>query len=241
MHWSMCGSNMKSVEEINKLITDVLLNEDFTLDDIADFNAAREAKQLDNWDGGGMNLTTDGWKESTVKISLPCEGNCCPEEDAPELEIPGVFHRDLIDVITSTYQSPSSSHFHITPFTQMWRPTNDSSPIRIYGEAYTSDVLLEAQIEVKTLYATNRAKLEASPEFIAPLEPKLEVVVCPLMLYTDGTCLASYGTASAWPGYLYIASLSKYVRGRPTSNSANHLVYMPSVNLFDSFLTSLLT
>lgn len=233
MHWSMCGSNMKSAAELNKLVHDVLLNENFDLADLKGFNAIREGQCVDDWDGGGLNLTTDGWIESTVKIKLPCDGIKCAEDEAPEIEIPGVFHRDLVDVIVSAYQGPGAKRFHLTPFTQLWKPSEEAEPVRVYGEAYTSDAMLEMQIEVEQLHAKNLAELAASDP-TAPPKPKLEVVVAPVMVWSDATSLASYGTASIWPGYAFLGALSKYIRALPTSNSANHFVYIPSVSLIST-------
>jgi hypothetical protein len=36
---------------------------------------------------------------------MPLDKTKMPESDAAELEVGGVFHRDIIDVISSVYQS----------------------------------------------------------------------------------------------------------------------------------------
>lgn len=64
-----------------------------------------------------------------------------------------------------------------------------------------------------------------------PAEPgcNLERVVVPIMGYSDSTHLASFGTASICPGYLWFGSQSKYSRAKPSKFAAHHLVYFPSV------------
>ncbi|KAJ7764935.1 hypothetical protein B0H16DRAFT_432430 [Mycena metata] len=49
------------------------------------------------------------------------------------------------------------------------------------------------------------------------------------MWWSDSTHLANFGTAKAWPLYLYFANLSKYTRARPTSGACHHVAYFPSL------------
>ncbi|KAH7871046.1 uncharacterized protein C8R40DRAFT_1175015 [Lentinula edodes] len=49
------------------------------------------------------------------------------------------------------------------------------------------------------------------------------------MAYSDSTHLASFGTASICPGYLWFGSQSKYSRAKPSKFAAHHLVYFPSL------------
>ncbi|KAK0495615.1 hypothetical protein EDD18DRAFT_1075548, partial [Armillaria luteobubalina] len=64
----------------------------------------------------------------------------------------------------------------------------------VYGEVYTSDAFLE---------------MEA---VIVP-EPgcSLEMVVVPIMVYFDSTCLANFGTATLWLAYVSMGLMLKYV------------------------------
>ena len=47
------------------------------------------------------------------------------------------------------------------------------------------------------------------------------------MLWSDCTHLTSFGHASLWPLYLYVGTLSKYTRAKPSSFAAHHLAYIP--------------
>ena len=58
----------------------------------------------------------------------------------------------------------------------------------------------------------------------------LKTVVVPIMAYSDLTHLTNFGTASLWPIYFFNGLTSKYIRVKPTSFSAHHLAYIPSVS-----------
>ena len=57
----------------------------------------------------------------------------------------------------------------------------------------------------------------------------LEAFIIALMIWSDSTILAQFGTASLWPVYLYIGNQLKYMCAKPTSMSAHHLAYLPKV------------
>ena len=58
-----------------------------------------------------------------------------------------------------------------------------------------------------------------------------EVSVLALLLWSDLTHLATFGTASLWPVYMYLGNLSKYACGQPNAHAAYHLTYIPSVSI----------
>ena len=58
----------------------------------------------------------------------------------------------------------------------------------------------------------------------------LETIVVPIMAYSDSIHLTNFGTASLWPIYFFIKLTSKYIQAKPTSFSAHHLAYIPSVS-----------
>ncbi|TBU36183.1 hypothetical protein BD309DRAFT_1024558 [Dichomitus squalens] len=59
--------------------------------------------------------------------------------------------------------------------------------------------------------------------------PDVEYVVAGILVYSDSTHLANFGTASLWPMYAYFANLSKYLRFKPSIFAAHHLAYVPSL------------
>jgi hypothetical protein len=64
-----------------------------------------------------------------------------------------------------------------------------------------------------------------------PKEPgcSLECVITGLMFFSDATHLANFGTAKAWPLYLYFGNLSKYAHSSPTSGACHVVGFFPPV------------
>ncbi|KAF8960115.1 hypothetical protein BDZ97DRAFT_1922371 [Flammula alnicola] len=213
MEWSWTGSAMKSLSEVARLIT-FLKSDKFKKEDLEDFDVRSETAKFDKHLEGALQ---DGWKESEVTIQVP-DGKPHSPGSIPTFSVSGLFHRSLVQVITSTVQEASARFFHYTPFRSFWK-TEDKLPQQIFDKLYSSDVMLDAH-----------AKLQSQP-----CEPgcTLERVVLGLMLWSDSTHLASFGSASLWPIYLFFGNQSKWTRVKPTTNSCHHIVYIPK--LPDSF------
>jgi hypothetical protein len=217
-----CGSVVQSVHHTTQL-AHILgsLGSDLNPSDLGSFSAALENKKLDAVLASEAQNTFhlgDGWAESSVRIRLPLDKLKMQESDVVEFEIGGVFHRDIIDIITSVYQSDAVCSFNLIPFEQFWKPSEDAPPERIYGEVYGSQVMLDADAEIYKHCLEN----DSNP-------PELEAISVPLMLYSDSTHLANFGSASSWPVYMFFGSQSKYIRDMPSSFACHHLAYMPSV------------
>ncbi|KAF8551578.1 hypothetical protein OG21DRAFT_1478072 [Imleria badia] len=158
-----------------------------------------------------------GWKSSTVKIRLPKEGiRFDSEDDVPEFKIPGIYHRDITDVIRSVFEDEVFTTFNTTSFTQYWKV--DDRDQEVFSEAYTSVEMREAYSEINSL----------------PRDAKdhLERVVASLMMWSDSTHLTSFGDASLWPFYLFFGNESKYTRVKPTLLTCHHIAYIPKASMF---------
>ncbi|KAL1937168.1 hypothetical protein VTO73DRAFT_14510 [Trametes versicolor] len=59
--------------------------------------------------------------------------------------------------------------------------------------------------------------------------PSVEYNILPIVAWSDATLLALFGSAKLWPIYLYIANISKYIRGMPTEFVAQHVAYIPEL------------
>jgi len=59
----------------------------------------------------------------------------------------------------------------------------------------------------------------------------LETFIVAALLYSDATHLASFGSASLWPIYLFLGNVSKYIRSKPTSSGKRVLLRRPVVVL----------
>ncbi|KAJ7758811.1 hypothetical protein DFH07DRAFT_741480 [Mycena maculata] len=244
MTWFHLGSTLKSIAELDSLVEDVLLKEDFNPADLRNFSTARENKRLDDTattDGDGNLSARDKWTTGSVKIKVPAPKVCTPEAEAAEFEAKGLLYRPLLDVMIEAFQSPAFEEFHITPFESRWDPSHgrnsDEPDIQLdppdgpldengmpplpeghqvmYGEIYTSKPMLKAHSEL--------------PQTATPT---LETIIAAYMFYSDSTHLANFGNASLWPLYTFFGNQSKYTRAKPTSNAGHHQAYFPSVRLF---------
>ena len=217
MSWMWTGSSMKSIGEMKKLV-DFLKSDDFKKDDLATFDIHSETMKFDNYlERPAIDNLQDGWRESEVIIQVP-DGKIHSKDSIPTFKVPGLHHRSLVDVIKTIYSDVASTSFHYMPFKSFWKDpsTPESVPQRVHDELYSSDAMIEAHM-----------KLQQQPP-----EPgcTLERVVASLMLWSDSTHLANFGTASLWPLYLFSGNQSKYVRGKPNTASCHHVAYIPKVS-----------
>lgn len=213
------GSSTLSAQRTNETARILAsMSAEATLSDLANFNTRVENGKLDAYITSASFQDEDGWQESLVRIRLPLDKKKMLESEAPEFEIGGVFHRDIIDVISSVYKSDVVQSFNHVPFKEYWKPSEDAQPERLYGEVFSSQAMLDADDEIYKFCLENDLDSQG-----------LEAIVVPLLLYSDSTHLSSFGTASAWPVYLFIGSQSKYIRAMPTSSASHHIAYMPKV------------
>ncbi|PSR76359.1 hypothetical protein PHLCEN_2v8499 [Hermanssonia centrifuga] len=224
LHWTYTGSSSKSASETERLVREVLLAPDFKCEDLSGFNVSREEHRLDKFDTARRSFAEDdGWNEATVKIPLPKEKvKHKSEADAPQLEVKGVWYRKLLDVVVAAYKESTAQQMQFIPYKLFFRESADAGTNwdedaeRVYSEVYTCDAMLEED-----------ARIRAQPRNCDDNDD-IEYAVAPLMLWSDSTHLANFGTASLWPIYLYFGALSKYIRCRTSSFAAHHLAYLPS-------------
>jgi hypothetical protein len=224
MQWFYDSSLTKSLGTLNDLVYKVLLAPDFDTKDLTGFDAAREARRLDDDshnkdDSAPANPIKDAWIEMSVPISVPCDKVSYPSEaDAPVFHVKGLMYRKLLEVIKAAYEDPSAEQVHISPYEEYWQPPGPNSPPeRIYSELYNSNAFILVHEKV-------RSQLRHGCE--------LETVIAAIMLSSDFTHLTSFGIAGLWPIYLYLGGLSKYTRAKPSSFAAHHLAYVPKVIVF---------
>lgn len=250
MCWFYGGSNQKSVGELDTLVHDVILRDDFQKDDLLTFSTSRETDRLDiGFDAEPTNQsniltsaplppptntpadsTATGWKTESVKIRLPADKVKCPEDQAPEFEVKGVIHRPLLDVLKESFQGPTFEKFHLTPFEYCLDPDPDPgiTAAGTPGREPFGDLPPNHQHVYGEIY-TSPAMMKA--HLALPPDPTLETVVAAYMFWSDSTHLANFGNASLWPLYTMWGNESKYTRAQPTSNACNHQAYIPSVRI----------
>ena len=220
--WAYSGSNEKSIAEVDRLVKDVLLADDFDREHLRKFRMAPEAARLDKPPDKSPFTAEDGWISTSINIPIPSEtritgrrASDTSEARAPEFEVKDMHYRRPLEVLKSAIREKSAEDFHLTPFKTMWKPEKGREPERLYSEVYNSDAMLREYNEIR-----------ANPPVPSC---RLETVIGAIMLWSDSTHFTAFGNAVLWPIYLFIGNASKYIRSRPTSFSAHHLAYIPKV------------
>lgn len=220
-NWQNTGQNNKSNSELYRLFKEVLLADEFRLEDIEDLFMIRENGLLDSY--SDMENLTDSWQTETVKIRVPVEGQKFRSEDAaPELEVKGLYYRPLVETIQQELSRDNAQFLQHIPYKEFWQPSDSAPPERVYGELYSSNSWLEAHEELYNLPSTP--------------DDGIQNVLLPLMLWSDSTHLTNFGTASLWPIYMFFGGHSKYIRAKPSSRTGQHLAYIPSVRSYPYIL-----
>lgn len=207
------GGSMLSETKVSHLVKDVVMAEDFDPKHLEKFSVKRALQELDQDASGKKIVFPDDWIQGSVTISIPTKSR----QDGPQpYTIPGFHYRPLVNVIRAAFADAQAKAFHLLPFQRLWKDPLDGHQERVYDELYTSDAWLEAQDSVQKL----------------PKEPgcSLERVIAGLMFFSDATHLANFGTAKAWPLYLYFGNLTKYARASPNSGACHLVAFLPSVS-----------
>ncbi|KAJ3764828.1 hypothetical protein FB446DRAFT_656093, partial [Lentinula raphanica] len=231
MEWFYNENQTKSIADLNNLVNNVLLPDDFQQEHLRGFSAQKVLKDMDDFGGPKEFLQPDdGWIESSVRIPVPCSGVKQLEKDAPTYELKGIFYRKPLEVVKSVFQSPESKKFHYTPFRLYQQHFSESSntheSVRLHSELYNSDSFLDEHEKVQR---QQRERLRKNPE-----DPSLHVpnALAAMMLWSDATQVGTWGDESMWPVYLYFGNQSKYDRAKPSSFAAHHLAYIPKVSIY---------
>jgi hypothetical protein len=212
MTWMNSGSHQKSETEVMHLVKDVIQAEDFNLEDLDGFSVRKSLRMLDNPSRKGTVKFPDDWLEMDVTLEIPTRSK---EDSSTSFHIPGFHYRPLVAVICSAFADIQANAFHLFPFRHIWKDPLDNHQEHVFDELYTSNSWLEAQDDLQR----------------QPREPgcSLERVIAGLMFFSDATHLATFGTAKAWPLYLYFGNLTKYARSAPKSGACHLVGFLPSI------------
>jgi Plavaka transposase len=216
MNW-FYQSSTKTLADLNSLVHDIILHPDFHSSDLKNFSATCKSQCLEKSslpDSDLPYLKNDDWKEAIINVPLPLvRTQYYNEDDAYTLEVKFV-HRRLCEVIKSGIQDfASSCNLYWRGFKQFWQPSDSELEQRVYGEVYTSDVFLEMESRLPNIEGCT-----------------IEKAIVPLLIYSDSTHLANFGTASLWPIYIWFGNISKYICLRASSFSTHHLAYLSLVS-----------
>ncbi|KIM57103.1 hypothetical protein SCLCIDRAFT_29146 [Scleroderma citrinum Foug A] len=126
--WQLTGNGKKSSAETTRLVHDVLLANDFKLEDLSGFNVETAIKNMDKSEAAlALDCQStgapewDGWKTNVdVKIQVPlCEK--CSKGTGKTFTVPDLAYRLLVSVIRAAFTNPVSQWFHLTPFKCIWK------------------------------------------------------------------------------------------------------------------------
>jgi hypothetical protein len=182
-------------------------------------NQTLGANDYDEGDRPEWQNEDAGWKRKPITIDIPFHNR---------MKVPGtqqrvvfdLHYRSVVSVIKEKLSNPADdAHFHYEPYEYIWKPTDDSDELRVYGEMYASPAFQDAHRELQE----------------SPGEPNCELprVVVALMFSSDATQLTSFGNAQLWPCYMFFGNESKYRRCKPSCKLCNHIAYFQKVS-FDS-------
>ena len=223
MTWTMTRSRQKSEAEVTHLVHKVIQTKDFNHNDFIGFNAHTEMRHFDKSETapGPDSMPVpiqvpDTWKKTGVSISVPTrEQHTGPDGNGKTFFIPGFFHRSLTGVIHTAFTEKAAKWFHLSPFKCIWKSPISGQEQRVYDELYTLDTWIAAHDEMQKQRCDNGCKLEH--------------VIAGVMLWSDATHLAQFGSASAWPVYLFFGNQSKYTRACPNSGACHPVTFIPTV------------
>ena len=223
MSWQLTGNDQKSNAETTRLVHDVLLADDFKLEDLSSFHAETATKKMDKSeaalapDSQSADVREwDGWKTDVdVDIKIPSREKCT-EGNGRIFTVHGLAYRPLVSVIRAAFTDTLSKFFHFTPFKRIWKSPVTGREQRLYDELYTSDAWNQAHDDLQKQRREDGCTLER--------------VIAGLMFWSDSTHLTQFGHATAWPVYLFFGNLSKYKRASPSLGICHPVAFIPSVS-----------
>ena len=224
MGWFYNSSTQKSFNDLNGLVHNNILADDFDHENLWDFSTQQETQRLDEvpCDPSSLHFASDRWHTASIPIRLPCEKVKQSEDAAPEFHVEGLHYHKITEVVKSAFKEPAAQMFHTVPYKLFWQPDNTRLPECIITELYTSDAMLQ-----------EHEKIKSSPKVAGC---NLETVIAAIMLWSDSTHLASFGNAALWPIYLFLRNQSKYTHAKPTLFTAHHLAYIPKVSYYLAYM-----
>jgi hypothetical protein len=216
--WHTGGpSNLKSLASLTSLVDDVLLHPKFKLDEIRGVAWSSYLRDMGSDGEDSTFHAPDGWKKVDVPILVPSWDR---KLASYMYNVPGLLFRPISQVIRTVCESERAKRFHFTPYRLIWKPGQGAGEQIIQGEFYTTTAFIDEHHKIQQLAKEPGCDL-----------PRAMIA---LLIASDSTHLAQFGTASLWPAYLMFGNESKYDRGRPSACACHHIAYIPKVGFFSS-------
>jgi hypothetical protein len=221
MKWKSELRPLNSDASVQSLIDDVITPNPNIHEELEGVKVRHENQRLDKESSLSDDPHFKAFKKADIDIEVPSGTKGVP---SVKYTVPGLLYRKLTDVIVGAFQEsdPLGHHLHFSPFKLFRKHPVTDLPERVHSEVYNSDAFIHEHDQIQ-----RHGKLP-------PDNPtcKLEKVIGALMFCSDGTHLADFGTAKAWPIYLMLGNLSKYFRSIPGIGALHDVAYIPTVILF---------
>ena len=91
MNW-FYGTNIKSFADLERLVREVILANDFNADDLQDFNEVSKLRRLNNYSNDPGLSAKDGWKQIPIDLPAPADNVQQTEAIVPVFEVPRVWY-----------------------------------------------------------------------------------------------------------------------------------------------------
>ncbi|KIJ48727.1 hypothetical protein M422DRAFT_247583 [Sphaerobolus stellatus SS14] len=197
-----------------------LMTPGFVPQDLQTHSAAQRDSLLDRYGEGilgeGEPEHRGGWTTNVkVPIQIPEGKKNWTNSNGQTYHISGLHHQSIVDIVKQKFET--NKYLHYTPFEMWWCPPNGSSEQCLYGDISSSDSFITAMNEVHN-----------DPFFQVP-NYHLEKVVACVMVYSDSTHLAQFGSASLWPIYVFSGNADSWFRMSSNTDADDHWAYIPSL------------
>ncbi|KAL4076807.1 hypothetical protein V8B97DRAFT_2004510 [Scleroderma yunnanense] len=156
MAWQLMGNGKKSSAETTRLVHDVLLADDFKLEDLSGFTAETAIRNMDKLevaltpDCQSMDTPEwDGWKTNVdIKIQVPLHEKCS-KGNGKTFTVPDLMYHPLVSVIQAAFTDPILKWFHLTLFKCIWKSLVMGREQQLYDELYMSDAWNKAHNDLQ--------------------------------------------------------------------------------------------
>ena len=143
MNWKYSGATTKSDTEVNRLVSEVLLDPNFKVEDLQGFNVAKENRHSDAAENNSPFL--DSFQTANIDIKIPSGAKGVPPA---MFSVSGLLYRKLTAVIQAAFASPLAPHFHLTPF-KLFHKSPGGQEERVFSEVYNLNVAIEEHDKIQ--------------------------------------------------------------------------------------------
>ncbi|KZV87861.1 hypothetical protein EXIGLDRAFT_571190, partial [Exidia glandulosa HHB12029] len=161
----------------------------------------------------------DDWRTASVPLRIPILKKYRASNDGAqyaEFSVKDFTYRPLCGVMKAIAEKdPCATRFVYAPYEEFVRlPNGEDLPV--HGELYATPEWREEHERVVRLHIPTEHEKGGG---------NLPRAIFAIMLGSDETLLAQFGTSSAWPEYLMAGNQTKYERAKPSMHAVHQIAY----------------